>query len=120
MEIMRPVASPVVKQEITLLVGSPLPSGDHAWTVPLVLGGVTPMPTEGEKSKPGPVHAAGVKIQCAVLDDGANGSVLSVSVSHVECDGLPITPDSVHPQSLLGSIQVNLDAVLSNANVPRP
>jgi hypothetical protein len=123
-KITRPVASPVVEQDISLTVAAPIAAGDLSWIVPLVLGGVTATPpaTEGEK-KPaasGPIHAAGVKISCMVQDGGVDGSVLNINVFSCESTGLAITADSTHPSNLLGSFQVSLDLVLQNANVPRP
>lgn len=114
-KISRPVSS-VVEQEVTLAPGAIVPSGELAWVVPFVLGGVKPA-AEGEKSKPGPVIAAGVRIKAAVLDGGSLGSILNLSVFGVENAGLALDEA---PTKLLGVIEVPLDAVLSNANVPRP
>ena len=119
-KISRPVESPVVEQDITLSLGSPVSVADLSWIVPLVLGGVTPAPVEGEKGKPSPIHPAGVRIKCAVLNDGLNGSVLSVSVFSVDSAGATITADAALPNTQLGTFQINLDSVLSNANVPLP
>ena len=116
-KISRPVASPVVEQEVTLAPGAIVPSGDLAWVIPFVLGGVTPTPAEGEKSKPAPIVAAGVRVQATILDGGNLGSILSLSVRSVENAGLALDEA---PTRLLGVIEVPLDAVLSNANVPRP
>jgi hypothetical protein len=119
-KISRPVEAPVVEQEITLSLGSPVSVADLSWIVPLVLGGVNRIGVDGDKSKPPIIHPAGVKIQAVVLDGGAAGSVLSISVFKVESDGLTINADSSLPTSQLGTFEVNLDSALSNANVPRP
>jgi hypothetical protein len=116
-KINRPVASPVVEQDISLSLAAPIPAGDLSWLIPLVLSGVTPAPGEGEK-KAGPIHPAGVKISCMIQDGGVDGSVLNINVFSCESAGLPVTTDS--PTNLLGSFQVSLDLALQNANVPRP
>jgi hypothetical protein len=116
-KITRPVASPVVEQDINLSLGQPLPAGDLSWLIPLVLAGVNPAPVEGEK-KAGPIHPAGVKISCMIQDGGAAGSILNINVFSCESAGVPVTADT--PTNLLGSFQVPLDLVLQNANVPRP
>lgn len=116
-KINRPVASPVVEQDVTLTAGTPISSGDLSWILPLVLGGVTPTPVDGEKGKPAPIVAAGVKVQAAIFDGGPQGSILSISVLGVENAGLPLDDA---PTKLLGTIDVPLDVVLTNANVPRP
>ncbi len=119
-KISRPVASPVVEQEVTLTAGAPIVLNDLAWVVPLILGGVAPAPVEGEKGKPSPIHAAGVQIQAGIFDGGASGSVLQITVSSLDSVGAAITSEALPPSTILGSFQVNLDQVLSNVNVPRP
>ena len=124
-KINRPVASPVVEQDISLMLGSAIPSGDLSWIIPIVVGGVQPgaiAPAEGEKKAlpPSAIHAAGVKVMLVLLEDGPQGTVMTVNVYSAESAGAVITADSSQPQNLLGSFQVPLDAVLSNVNVPRP
>jgi hypothetical protein len=120
-KISRPVAAPIAEQEVTLTAGTVIQAGALSWILPLVLGGVNPAPVEGEKGKPSPIHPAGVKVKASVLDGGAEGSILSISVYAVESTGTTITADAtLPPDRLLGTFQVNLDLVLSNANVPRP
>lgn len=120
-KISRPVAAPVVEQDVSLSLGPVVPVSDLSWIVPLVLSGLVPAPTEGEKTKPSPIHPAGVKITAAVLNGGVDGSVLSVSVFAVQSAGTTIAPDAaLPPDELLGTFQVPFDLVLSNANVPRP
>jgi hypothetical protein len=117
-KINRPVASPVVEQDISLSLASPIPAGDLSWIVPLVLGGVSPVPVEGEKKTAPPIHPAGVKISCMIQDGGTAGSILNINVFSCESAGFAIAADS--PANLIGSFQVPLDLVLQNANVPRP
>jgi hypothetical protein len=119
-KINRPVASPVVEQDITLTLGAPIGAGDLSWIVPLVLGGMTPLPADGEKKTSGPIHAAGVKISCMIQDGGVDGSILNINVFSCESAGVAIAADTKAPQTLLGSFTVPLDLVLSNVNIPRP
>lgn len=118
-KINRPVDKPIAEQDITLSLGSAIQSGDLAWLLPLVVGGVTPAPGEDKTAKPAPIHAAGVKIMAAIQDGGSAGSILTLTVFSVESAGAAIAADTETTQRL-GQFSVPLDLVLSNANVPRP